>query len=175
MPRCGIAEMLLIRISKSWFSNPQTVPQLMVVTAKCFYIMDPKTFVVKSRVGLGDLECVSLSSHSDGNCILHVNQVSWLKWVFTVFQCLDVSMQPKANVVNKGDLVLNTPNVVELVTKLHATIQETFRKALKVNICEQVEVNFIKEKVTIRFRVSADAGTGPDCRRKGPVIDFLVL
>ena len=84
-------------------------------------------------------------------------------------------MQPKANVVNKGDLVLNTPNVVELVTKLHATIQETFRKALKVNICEQVEVNFIKEKVTIRFRVSADAGTGPDCRRKGPVIDFLVL
>ena len=63
----------IIKVNRN---DAKTVPQLMVVTAKCFYIMDPKTFVVKSRVGLGDLECVSLSSHSDGNCILHVNRVS---------------------------------------------------------------------------------------------------
>ena len=34
----------------------------------------------------------------------------------------------------KGDMILSTPNVVELVTKLHTVIQEVYRRMLPVHI-----------------------------------------
>ena len=37
-----------------------------------------------------------------------------------------------------------------------------------------VMVNFAREQVQVNFRVSPDAGTTPDCRRKGGVMEFLV-
>ena len=54
----------------------QAVPHVMVVGGRCLYILDPKSFTVKSRVSLSDLDHVSVSAHSDGNCIFHITQAS---------------------------------------------------------------------------------------------------
>ena len=56
----------------------QAAPHLMSVTGKCVYVLDIKTFAVKSRIELSDLESVSLSAHSDGTCVLHIDQVRLL-------------------------------------------------------------------------------------------------
>lgn len=55
--------------------NPQAVPHVMVVGVRSMYVLDPKSFTVKSRVSLSDLDHVSVSAHSDGNCIFHITQV----------------------------------------------------------------------------------------------------
>lgn len=145
-----------------------------------------------------------------------------------VHVCLRVNVQDKISdgTHTKGDMILSTPNVVELVTKLHTVIQEVYRRMLPVHIKDRwegegregkeggegseggrrgegrrkekrggkkekyffilqllslsshpprsVEVNFAKEQVQVRFRVSPDAGAMPDCRRKGAVMEFLV-
>ena len=39
----------------------------------------------------------------------------------------------------KGDVILSTPNVVELVTKLHTVIQEVYRRMLPVHIKDRWE------------------------------------
>ena len=63
-----------------WVTPPplcgtQAVPHMMVVGVRYMYILEPKSFSVKSRVSLNDLDHVSVSAHSDGNCIFHITQV----------------------------------------------------------------------------------------------------
>lgn len=55
--------------------------------------------------------------------------------------CLHVHVQDKISdgTHTKGDVILSTPNVVELVTKLHTVIQEVYRRMLPVHIKDRWE------------------------------------
>nr|WEL12768.1 myosin class I D [Halisarca dujardinii] len=144
-------------ITKINRNDGKAVPHVMVVTGKSVYVLDPKVFTVKSRVELGDLESVSVSAHSDGTCVFHISQE-----------------RIRDGTHNKGDFIFSTPNIVELVTKLHTVLQEVFRRLLVINIKNEVQVDFAKEKINLLFRVSPDAGSSPDCRRRGQTMEVLV-
>ena len=53
-----------------------------------------------------------------------------------VCMCSCACMQDKISdgTHTKGDMILSTPNVIELVTKLHTVIQEVYRRMLPVHI-----------------------------------------
>jgi myosin-1 len=144
-------------ITKINRNDGKAVPHVMAVTGKCIYVLDPKSFAVKSRVELGDLAAVSLSAHSDGTCVLHINQD-----------------KIRDGTHNKGDFVFCTPNIIELVTKLHTVVQEVYRAMLRINIKDEIQVDFARERVSLMFRVSPDAGASPDCKRKGQMMEILV-
>ena len=64
----------------------------------------------------------------------------WCVCVYVVCLCVCLCscacMQDKISdgTHTKGDMILSTPNVVELVTKLHTVIQEVYRRMLPVHI-----------------------------------------
>ena len=116
-------------------------------------ILDQKSLSLKYRVELRHLQQVSLSSFSDSFFVIHINPVSTNPLLpsdsLTLSQpslfltlselclCFNPSLtQFKATdrSYTKGDFVLKTKHVIELITKLTAIVKETFKKELKVAI-----------------------------------------
>ena len=74
--------------------------------------------------------------------------------------CLRVNVQDKISdgTHTKGDMILSTPNVVELVTKLHTVIQEVYRRMLPVHI---------KDRWEGEGREGKEGGEGSEGGRRG--------
>ena len=72
----------------------------------------------------------------------------------------------------KGDFVLQTGHVIEIVTKLYLVVQNATGRAPNVNVGTEFEANFGDEGVTFTFRAitnsASDGGQvsrGSRCRR----------
>ncbi|OWK51841.1 Unconventional myosin-Ia [Lonchura striata] len=129
-------------------ANGKTVPRLLLLTTEHLVLADPKAAQPKTVLSLSDIRGVSVTRFSDGFLALHLKEVS--------------------TVGAKGDFLLVSDHLIELVTRLHQTLEATTGQALPLHITDRFSTRFPKGDVSITVVESPKAGTnGPVCKKKG--------
>ncbi|NWV10398.1 MYO1A protein, partial [Ptilonorhynchus violaceus] len=129
-------------------ASGKTVPRLLLLTTEHLVLADPKAGQPKTVLSLGDIRGVSVSGFSDGFLALHLKEVS--------------------TVGAKGDFLLVSDHLIELVTRLHQTLEAATGQALALHITDRFSTRFPKGDVSITVVESPKAGTnGPICKKKG--------
>ncbi|XP_067385770.1 unconventional myosin-Ia [Emydura macquarii macquarii] len=129
-------------------ANGKTVPQLFLLTKAHIILADPKAAQPKTVISLSDVNRVSVTRFSDGFFVLHLNETS--------------------RVGTKGDFLLISDHLIEVVTRLHQTLLETTQKTLDLQVADEFSTQFSKGSVAIRVVETAEKkGTAPVCKKKG--------
>ncbi|XP_056370926.1 unconventional myosin-Ia isoform X2 [Oenanthe melanoleuca] len=129
-------------------ANGKTVPRLLLLTTEHLVLADPKAAQPKTVLSIGDIRGVSVTRFSDGFLALHLKEIS--------------------TVGAKGDFLLVSDHLIELVTRLHQTFEATSGQALPLHITDRFSTHFPKGDVSITVVESPKAVTdGPVCRKKG--------
>uniref|UniRef100_A0A8C3JWY9 Unconventional myosin-Ia n=1 Tax=Calidris pygmaea TaxID=425635 RepID=A0A8C3JWY9_9CHAR len=114
-------------------ANGKMVPRLLLLTTEHLVLADPKAAQPKMVLSLGDISSISVTRFSDGFLALHLKETS--------------------TGGAKGDFLLISDHLIELVTRLHKTLMDTTAQ---------------KGAMTITVVESAKAGTNiPVCKKKG--------
>uniref|UniRef100_A0A669QA09 Unconventional myosin-Ia n=1 Tax=Phasianus colchicus TaxID=9054 RepID=A0A669QA09_PHACC len=98
-------------------ANGKTVPRLLLLTTEHLVLADPKAAQPKMVLSLSDIRGASVSRFSDGLLALHLKETS--------------------TAGGKGDLLLVSPHLIELVTRLHQTLMDATAQALPLSIADQ--------------------------------------
>ncbi|KAM7028431.1 unconventional myosin-Ia [Acridotheres tristis] len=129
-------------------ANGKTVPRLLLLTTEHLVLADPKAAQPKTVLSISDIRGVSVTRFSDGFLALHLKEIS--------------------TVGAKGDFLLVSDHLIELVTRLHQTFEATTGQALPLHITDRFSTHFLKGDVSITVVESPKAGTdGPVCKKKG--------
>ncbi|NWS89653.1 MYO1A protein, partial [Toxostoma redivivum] len=129
-------------------ANGKTVPRLLLLTTEHLVLADPKAAQPKTVLSISDIRGVSVTRFSDGFLALHLKEVS--------------------TVGAKGDFLLVSDHLIELVTRLHQTLEATSGQALPLHITDRFSTHFPKGDVSITVVESPKAGIdGPVCKKKG--------
>ncbi|XP_068068659.1 unconventional myosin-Ia [Anomalospiza imberbis] len=129
-------------------ANGKTVPRLLLLTTEHLVLADPKAAQPKTVLSLSDIRGVSVTRFSDGFLALHLKEVS--------------------TVGAKGDFLLVSDHLIELVTRLHQTFEATTGQALPLHVTDRFSTRFPKGDVSITVVESPKASTnGPVCKKKG--------
>ena len=138
-------------------SDAKKVPMVLAITGNSFMLLDPKSYALKYRVDLNNLEQMSLSPFSDSIFVMHIKPS----------RIADPSYA-------KGDFMFQNPNVIEMVTKLHAVIKESVKKTLPINIAKEIQVRFKADEPScaVTFHHTGMVYS-PVCKRKGSTIEIV--
>ncbi|NXD00283.1 MYO1A protein, partial [Certhia familiaris] len=129
-------------------ANGKTVPRLLLLTTEHLVLADPKAAQPKSVLSLSDIRGVSVTRFSDGFLALHLKEFS--------------------TVGAKGDFLLVSDHLIELVTRLHQTFEAISGQALPLHITDRFSTRFPKGDVSITVVQSPKASAnGPVCKKKG--------
>ncbi|NXK15475.1 MYO1A protein, partial [Herpetotheres cachinnans] len=129
-------------------ASGKTVPRLLLLTTEHLVLADPKAAQPKTVLSLSDIRSVSVTRFSDGLLALHVKETS--------------TGGPK------GDFLLISNHLIELITRLHQTLMDATAQALSLHITDQFSTRFQKGDVAITVVESAKAGSkGPICKKRG--------
>ncbi|XP_075593978.1 unconventional myosin-Ia isoform X2 [Balearica regulorum gibbericeps] len=129
-------------------ASGKTVPRLLLLTTEHLVLADPKAAQPKTVLSLGDIRSVSVTRFSDGFLALHLKETS--------------------AVGSKGDFLLVSDHLIELVTRLHQTLLDTRAQALPLHIADQFSTRFQKGDVAVTVVESAKAGSDvPVCKKRG--------
>uniref|UniRef100_A0A8B9MQI1 Unconventional myosin-Ia n=1 Tax=Accipiter nisus TaxID=211598 RepID=A0A8B9MQI1_9AVES len=128
--------------------QPATVPRLLLLTTEHLVLADPKAAQPKTVLSLGDIRSVSVTRFSDGFLALHLKETS--------------------TGGAKGDFLLVSDHLIELITRLHQTLMDATAQALPLHITDQFSTRFQKGDVAITVVESAKAGSNvPICKKRG--------
>uniref|UniRef100_A0ACB8ENG4 Uncharacterized protein n=1 Tax=Sphaerodactylus townsendi TaxID=933632 RepID=A0ACB8ENG4_9SAUR len=123
-------------------------PRLFLLTKSHVILADPKAAQPKTVITLSDIDSVSVSRYSDGFFVLHLKESS--------------------TAGSKGDFLLISDHLIELVTRLHQTVLETTKQRLKLQVTDEFLVKFKQGSITVKVVETAQKqGTAPVCRKKG--------
>lgn len=129
-------------------ANGKTVPRLLLLTTEHLVLADPKAAQPKTVLSISDIRGVSVTRFSDGFLALHLKEIS--------------------TVGAKGDFLLVSDHLIELVTRLHQTFEAISGQALPLHITDRFSTHFPKGDVSITVVESPKAVTdGPICKKKG--------
>ncbi|XP_065510609.1 unconventional myosin-Ia isoform X1 [Caloenas nicobarica] len=129
-------------------ANGKTVPRLLLLTKEHLVLADPKAAQPKTVLSLGDIRSVTVTRFSDGFLALHLKETS--------------------TGGAKGDFLLVSSHLIELVTLLHQTLMDTRAQALPLNITDQFSTRFQKGDVAVTVVESPKASSdGPVCKKRG--------
>ncbi|TRZ13957.1 hypothetical protein HGM15179_013146 [Zosterops borbonicus] len=129
-------------------ANGKTVPRLLLLTTEHLVLADPKAAQPKTVLTLSDIRGISVTRFSDGFLALHLKEVS--------------------TVGAKGDFLLVSDHLIELVTRLHQTFEAATGQALPLHITDRFSTHFPKGDVSITVVESPKASAnGPVCKKKG--------
>nr|P47807.2 RecName: Full=Unconventional myosin-Ia; AltName: Full=Brush border myosin I; Short=BBM-I; Short=BBMI; AltName: Full=Myosin I heavy chain; Short=MIHC [Gallus gallus]AAB38373.1 brush border myosin I heavy chain [Gallus gallus] len=129
-------------------ANGKTVPRLLLLTTEHLVLADPKAAQPKMVLSLCDIQGASVSRFSDGLLALHLKETS--------------------TAGGKGDLLLVSPHLIELVTRLHQTLMDATAQALPLSIADQFSTRFPKGDVAVTVVESAKGGGDvPVCKKRG--------
>ncbi|NXD45737.1 MYO1A protein, partial [Copsychus sechellarum] len=129
-------------------ANGKTVPRLLLLTTEHLVLADPKAAQPKTVLSIGDIRGVSVTRFSDGFLALHLKEIS--------------------TVGAKGDFLLVSDHLIELVTRLHQTFEAASGQTLPLHITDRFSTHFPKGDVSITVVESPKAVTdGPVCKKKG--------
>ncbi|KAJ7426837.1 hypothetical protein WISP_11998 [Willisornis vidua] len=129
-------------------ANGKTVPRLLLLTTEHLVLADPKAAQPKTVISLSDIRSVSVTRFSDGFLVLHLKEVS--------------------TVGAKGDFLLVSDHLIELVTRLHQTLEAAKGQGLSLHITDKFSTRFQKGDMSVTVVESPKASTdGPICKKKG--------
>uniref|UniRef100_A0A8C3BSN1 Unconventional myosin-Ia n=1 Tax=Cairina moschata TaxID=8855 RepID=A0A8C3BSN1_CAIMO len=130
-------------------ANGKTVPRLLLLTTEHLVLADPKAAQPKTVLSLSDIRGVSVTRFSDGLLALHLKETS--------------------TAGNKGDLLLVSSHLIELITRLHQTLMAATSQALALHITDQFSTRFQKGDVAITVVESAKGSNNdvPVCKKRG--------
>ncbi|NXU79620.1 MYO1A protein, partial [Oreotrochilus melanogaster] len=97
--------------------NGKTVPRLLLLTTEHLILADPKAAQPKTVLSLSNIQSVSVTRFSDGFLALHLKETS--------------------TGGNKGDFLLISDHLIELLSRLHQTLMDTMAQALPLNITDR--------------------------------------
>ncbi|XP_073329674.1 unconventional myosin-Ib isoform X4 [Pagrus major] len=129
-------------------ANGKGTARIFLLTKKNVFLADQKTGQVKASVPLPDLASVSVSTQSDGFFALRLKEGS-------------------ASAI-KGDFLLSSEHLIEIITKLHRTgAKATDKEQINVDISDEFLVQFKQDKVCVKFiQGSPKNGNSASCKRK---------
>ncbi|KAK7168674.1 hypothetical protein R3I93_004859 [Phoxinus phoxinus] len=135
-------------VSKINRANGKGAPRIFLLTKKSLVLADQKTGQVKASVPLLDLSSVSVSTQNDGFFALKFKE--------------------GAVSAAKGDFLLSSDRLIEIITKLHRTGGASAdRNQIKIDISDEFLVQFKQDKVCVKFiQGTPKNGNGVACKRK---------
>ncbi|XP_061471126.1 unconventional myosin-Ia-like isoform X2 [Rhineura floridana] len=123
-------------------------PRIFLLTKSHIILADPKVAQPKTVITLSDIDSVSVSSYADGFFVLHIRESS--------------------TAGTKGDFLLISDHLIELVTRLHQTLLEATKQKLKLQVADEFLVKFKQSSITVKVVETAEKqGAAPICRKKG--------
>ncbi|KAM3845796.1 unconventional myosin-Ia-like [Vipera latastei] len=126
----------------------KTSSRILLLTKSHIILADLKAAQPKTVITLNDVESVSVSCYSDGLLVLHVRESSTAD--------------------TKGDFLLISDHVIELVTRLHQTMLEATKQRLKLQVADEFLVKFKQSNITVKLvKTEETQGTALVCRKKG--------
>ncbi|CAN0016365.1 unnamed protein product [Bubo scandiacus] len=129
-------------------ASGKTVPRLLLLTTEHLVLADPKAAQPKTVLSLSDIHSVSVTRFSDGFLALHLKETS--------------------TGGAKGDFLLISDHLIELITRLHQTLMDATAQALSLHIADQFSTRFQKGNVAVTVVESAKAGSDvPVCKKRG--------
>ncbi|NXU58302.1 MYO1A protein, partial [Turnix velox] len=129
-------------------ASGKTVPRLLLLTTEHFVLADPKAAQPKTVLSLSDIHSVSVTRFSDGLLALHLKET--------------------ATSGAKGDFLLVSDHLIELVTRLHQTLMDATAQALPLHITDQFSTRLQKGAMAITVVESAkEGGDIPVCKKRG--------
>ncbi|XP_063997582.1 unconventional myosin-Ia isoform X2 [Pogoniulus pusillus] len=129
-------------------ASGKTVPRLLLLTTEHLVLADPKAAQPKTVLSLSDIRSVSVTRFSDGFLVLHLKETS--------------------TGGAKGDFLLVSDHLIELVTRLHQTLLDATSQGLSLHITDQFSTRFQKGDMAVTVVESAKAGAGaPICKKRG--------
>ncbi|KAK8379939.1 hypothetical protein O3P69_019756 [Scylla paramamosain] len=148
-------------VNKITRSAGKFVPILLALSTNSLLILDQRTLQVKYRIPALEIQRISLSPFLDDIAVLHVRPPSPTTDLGASQNlnpgCLFGSDEAK----RKGDLVLQTGHVIEVVTKLFLVVQNATGKPPDVNICTEFDANFGQHSVLFTFKTAGLAELVP--------------
>ncbi|KAM4046556.1 unconventional myosin-Ia isoform 2-T2 [Anomaloglossus baeobatrachus] len=107
---------------------------------------------VKTMVKTDEIASVAVSKFSDGLFLIQLTQ----------------NATPGAKGGTVADILLNSDNVIEIVTKLDKAVLETTQRKLNVQVTDEFTVKFKKDPVLVKLIESpGQNGKGPVFKKKG--------
>ncbi|XP_013922287.1 PREDICTED: unconventional myosin-Ia-like isoform X2 [Thamnophis sirtalis] len=126
----------------------KTSSRILLLTKSHIILADLKAAQPKTMITLNNIESVSVSCYSDGFLVLHIRE--------------------STTADTKGDFLLISDHVIELVTRLHQTMLETTKQKLKLQVADEFLVKFKQSTITVKLvKTDETQGKAPVCRKKG--------
>lgn len=111
-------------------SNGKTSSRVLLLTKGHVILADTKKSQAQTVIGLESVTGVSVSPFKDGLFGLHLSEIS--------------------SVGSKGDFLLVSEHVVELLTRMHRAVLDTTQRQLPISVTEQFSVRFKESDVTVK-------------------------
>ncbi|XP_051786267.1 unconventional myosin-Ib isoform X8 [Erpetoichthys calabaricus] len=128
-------------------ANGKATPRIFLLTKNSFLLADQKSGQIKSSVPLSDLTSASMSAQTDGFFAVRVKEGT-----------------PAAA---KGDFLLSSDRLIEIVTKLYRTCLSSTKEKINIEISDEFLVQFKQDKVCVKFvQGSPKNGSVAACKRK---------
>nr|XP_060618893.1 unconventional myosin-Ia-like isoform X1 [Anolis sagrei ordinatus]XP_060618894.1 unconventional myosin-Ia-like isoform X1 [Anolis sagrei ordinatus] len=122
--------------------------RIFILTKSHIILADPKAAQPKTVITLSDIDSVSVTRFSDGFFVLHIRESS--------------------TAGTKGDFLLISDHLIELITRLHQAVLDTTKQKLKLQVADEFVVKFKQSSIAVKVvETAVKQGTGPVCRKKG--------
>ncbi|XP_050702341.1 unconventional myosin-Ia-like [Eriocheir sinensis] len=148
-------------VNKITRSAGKFVPILLAVSTNSLLILDQRTLQIKYRIPALEIQRISLSPYLDDIAVLHVKPASPTADVTGSQNLNPGCLFGSDEVKRKGDLVLQTGHVIEVVTKLFLVVQNAAGKPPDVNISTEFDANFGQHSVLFTFKTAGLAEVAP--------------
>lgn len=129
--------------------NGKTSARILLLTKGHVILTDAKKSQAQIVIGLEDVAGVSVSSLQDGLFSLHLSEMS--------------------SAVSKGDILLVSDHVVELLTKMYQAVLDATQRQLSVTVTEKFSVRFKEGSVAVKVIQGPEGGGNRKliCKKKG--------
>ncbi|XP_037019433.2 unconventional myosin-Ia [Artibeus jamaicensis] len=130
-------------------SNGKASSRILLLTKGHVILTDTKKSQAQTVIGLESVTGVSVSPFKDGLFGLHLSEIS--------------------SVGSKGDFLLVSEHVVELLTRMHRAVLDTTQRQLPISVTEQFSLRFKQSDVTVKVIQGLKSGENGklSCKKKG--------
>ncbi|XP_059260907.1 unconventional myosin-Ia [Mustela nigripes] len=129
--------------------NGKISSRILLLTKGHVILIDTKKSQPKIVIGLDSVAGVSVTSFKDGLFSLHLSEIS--------------------SVGSKGDFLLVSEHVIELLTRMSRAVLHATQKQLPVTVTENFSVRFKESSVTVKVIQGPEGGRNGklSCKKKG--------
>ncbi|XP_027451585.1 unconventional myosin-Ia isoform X1 [Zalophus californianus] len=118
--------------------NGKTSSRILLLTKGHVILIDTKKSQAKTVIGLDSVSGMSVTSFKDGLFSLHMSEIS--------------------SVGSKGDFLLVSEHVIELLTKMYRAVLDATQKQLPVTVTENFSVRFKESSVAVKVIQGPEGG-----------------